>query len=374
MKRILTTALATWVAVYGYSQVHTDMNGNVGVGTTTPQSKLDVVGEIRSTNSGSNLYWAYMKANWAENNVFELGLSGHKLLTTDNYYYGSALNFWTSDAKRMTINSDGNVGIGTTSPQATLDVNGSAIIAGSGNTLTLKKSNNVPALAFQGVTGASTIIEGGDDYLTAWLGGDRRMTILSDGNVGIGTSAPGAKQEIYLANGGKNQFRLNTGFNGGNYIDINPFITGINNGGFSISQNGSIRFVIDNSGNGNVGIGTTDPQGYKLAVAGKIRATEIKVEALPWPDYVFSSSYKLPDLEATEQFIRENKHLPGIPSAKEVEKDGVNLGEMNSKLLQKIEELTLHLIEKDKQIQNLQDGLRQMNEKLDNLIQTNFRP
>lgn len=101
--------------------------------------------------------------------------------------------------------------------------------------------------------------------------------------------------------------------------------------------------------NGNVGIGTLNPT-EKLSVNGKIRAKEIKVEAAPWPDYVFAPSYKLPALKATEQFIKEHKHLPEIPSAIEVKKDGVNLGEMNAKLLKKIEELTLHLIDQNKRL------------------------
>lgn len=102
---------------------------------------------------------------------------------------------------------------------------------------------------------------------------------------------------------------------------------------------------------GNVGIGTTDTKGYRLAVNGKIRAQEIKVEVSPWPDYVFTKEYLLPSLQETERYIKEKGHLSGIPSAKEVEAEGINLGEMNTKLLQKIEELTLHLIEKDKEIQ-----------------------
>jgi len=96
---------------------------------------------------------------------------------------------------------------------------------------------------------------------------------------------------------------------------------------------------------GNAGIGTTDTKGYKLAVNGKIRAQEIKVETDNWPDYVFKPDYQLPTLEQTEQHIKLKGHLPGIPSAEEVKKNGIDLGNMNAKLLKKIEELTLYLIE-----------------------------
>jgi len=112
---------------------------------------------------------------------------------------------------------------------------------------------------------------------------------------------------------------------------------------------------------GNVGIGTTDPKGYKLAINGKICAHEIKIETANWPDYVFAKDYSLLSLLETEKHIKEKGHLPGIPSAAEVKANGIDLGEMNAKLLQKIEELTLHLIriEKDnkemKQLIKFQD-------------------
>lgn len=105
-----------------------------------------------------------------------------------------------------------------------------------------------------------------------------------------------------------------------------------------------------NAFEGSIGIGTYDSQGYKLAVNGNIRAKEIKVEMANWPDYVFTKEYKLPSLAETEQHIKDKGHLPGIPSAKEVELNGVELGEMNRKLLQKIEELTLHLIQKSREL------------------------
>ncbi len=99
----------------------------------------------------------------------------------------------------------------------------------------------------------------------------------------------------------------------------------------------------------NVGIGTLTPQ-EKLSVNGKIRAKEIKVEATNWPDYVFKQNYDLMPLQQLETYIKANGHLPGVPSAQKAQQEGVELGEMNKILLKKIEELTLHLIEKDKQL------------------------
>jgi len=98
------------------------------------------------------------------------------------------------------------------------------------------------------------------------------------------------------------------------------------------------------TGQGNVGIGTDNP-GEKLSVNGNIRAHEIKVENANWPDYVFSREYQLPSLEETEKHIKEKGHLPGIPSASEVKANGISVGELNGKLLEKIEQLTLYMIE-----------------------------
>lgn len=99
--------------------------------------------------------------------------------------------------------------------------------------------------------------------------------------------------------------------------------------------------------NGNVGIGIANPDS-KLSVNGNIRAKEIKVETANWPDYVFTDAYKLPALADIEKHIKEKGHLPEIQSAVEVEKNGVDLGEMNARLLKKIEELTLYVIQENK--------------------------
>jgi len=117
------------------------------------------------------------------------------------------------------------------------------------------------------------------------------------------------------------------------------------------TPNQNVRFTVEN--NGSVGIGTTNLGSWKLAVNGNIRAKEIKVET-GWSDYVFEDGYKLPTLKEVENHINEKGHLKDIPSAKEVEKNGIFLGEMDSKLLQKIEELTLYTINQEKKIKFLE--------------------
>lgn len=99
---------------------------------------------------------------------------------------------------------------------------------------------------------------------------------------------------------------------------------------------------------GAVGIGTTNMGTYKLSVGGAIHATDVVVET-GWADYVFDRNYKLQDLSEVERQIKQDKHLPGIPSAQEVAAHGVNVGEMQAKLLAKVEELTLYMIDLKKE-------------------------
>ena len=111
--------------------------------------------------------------------------------------------------------------------------------------------------------------------------------------------------------------------------------------------------------NGNLGIGTPNPKGWRLAVNGKIKAKDIKVETGS-RDFVFDKNYNLPTLKEVEKHVNEKGHLKDMPSTKEVEKNGVSLGEMNAKLLQKIEELTLYTIQQQKEIEELKSLVKEL--------------
>jgi chitodextrinase len=112
---------------------------------------------------------------------------------------------------------------------------------------------------------------------------------------------------------------------------------------------------------GNVGIGTAPDPNYKLAIDGNVVAEEVRVALKSnWPDYVFKKDYKLPTLIEVEQFIKQNGHLKNIPSASETELNGISIGEMNSKLLRKVEELTLYIIDQEKKINKLSEENKEL--------------
>jgi hypothetical protein len=112
---------------------------------------------------------------------------------------------------------------------------------------------------------------------------------------------------------------------------------------------------------GNLGIGLTNTMGYKLAVNGGAIGESVRVKLhTNWPDFVFVGNYDLPDLTEVERHIHEQGHLIGIPSATEMQAEGIDLGDMNARLLQKIEELTLYILQQDKRIQNLEEDKRKL--------------
>lgn len=130
---------------------------------------------------------------------------------------------------------------------------------------------------------------------------------------------------------------------------------------------GQVRMTIFE--NGYVGIGTSGAPTAELTVGGKIHAREVKVyvSAGSGPDYVFGADYTLPSLCETAAYIRQHKHLPEVPPAAEMESHGVNLSEMNMLLLKKVEELTLHLIDQNSQVEMLKQQLEKQQKQIDAL-------
>jgi hypothetical protein len=143
-------------------------------------------------------------------------------------------------------------------------------------------------------------------------------------------------------------------------------------GRFIVRTNGLDRLFVDSVGYVTIGgrIGPTLNGPYRLAVRGKIAATDFNVVASgSWPDYVFDPSYKLRSLEETEAFIKANQHLPNIPAAAAIEKNGLELGDMQKRMMEKIEELTLHLIEANKALKEFRSSSTQEIELLKQQVQ-----
>lgn len=213
-----------------------------------------------------------------------------------------------------------------------------------------------------------------------------RLTILDNGNIGLGTENPQSLLHVAGASLMEDNLKIlakdaawaegvlvvkPSGWGGLRLARADPSTTNYD-GNWAIGYNASTGndFSISNQvGNvqsdylfhinavtKNVGIGTSTPS-EKLAVNGTIKAKEIKVNMEGWPDYVFARDYRALSPEELERYILVNKHLPGLPSAKEAEENGVELGKMNKKLLEKIEELTLYMISQQKEIKALKEQM-----------------
>jgi hypothetical protein len=206
----------------------------------------------------------------------------------------------------------------------------------------------------------------------------------NNGNVGIGTASPGVPLDVHGVINTTSGMYIHT--DGSVSPNLAAYIFGPSNGNANVlmqGRNGNDAAFWISSGNGllqlgasggsapaiqplnidyvgHVGINCTDTKGYQFAVAGSaifIQAV-VKLQA-NWPDYVFSSKYQLPSLQNLDSYIKTNRHLPGMPTAGEVENNVLDLGANQAKLLEKIEELTLYTIELQKQVDELKKKVSQ---------------
>ncbi len=195
-------------------------------------------------------------------------------------------------------------------------------------------------------------------------------------NLGIGTANPSNAQgwqRVLDVYGLDNSKIIATSSNSSNRVGIFSHTTWTGGGGFvGTETDHSLHFITNYtprmtiSNTGNVGIGNINPSN-RLDVNGTIHSKEVKVDMTGWSDFVFKNGYNLPTLEEVEKHIAEKGHLENIPSEKEVLENGINLGEMNAKLLQKIEELTLYMIEMKKENAEIKRENKKQNKEIKDL-------
>jgi len=319
-------------------------NGNLGLGTTNPQARLHLDGPLDgslpsirigsastgnmnvpygATTGGYNMdfmTWRDVVPNqvgariraerinsWQDNAALKQSM--------DLAFYTSSGEGEQELTEKLRIKSNGSVGIGvrTFEPYDKLVVNGNIkAILDPDNPK--KNVSSLISLGFSGITGAQN-----------W-----------------------ALRGVYAYGNGVSQ---NT--DGGD-LDLIK----------SLDGNTILATKTDGMPLGNVGIGTINTRGYKLAVNGTVRAQAIRVEAGSWPDYVFGHTYRLRTLAGVQAYIQKNNHLPDLPSAAQVSREGVDLGEMDRLLVKKVEELTLYLIARDKQMSAQQKLIKDLQARL----------
>jgi len=266
--------------------------GNIGLGTNSPTEKLSINAidpAINFLNNGTEKGFLQSSGN-------------HMRIGTYNTNATGNLFFHTMGIDRMSVTYEGKIGIGISNPVGRFQI-------GSGD----NASETTHGYLMMGpVNGANLVLDNNE--------------ILARNN--------GNSSHLYLQNSGGNV-----------YI------------GDAANFNSAHRLGVDGNTvvTGNLRVGTTaTPSGYRLAVDGKVICTELMVRLVSnWPDYVFSNHYKLRSIQDLENFINKNNHLPGIPSANEIESTGLSVGEMQKLQMEKIEELTLYIIELKKEIDKL---------------------
>ncbi|MCC6762131.1 MAG: hypothetical protein IT252_12990 [Chitinophagaceae bacterium] len=385
---------------------------NVGIGTNTPAARLDVKttsSYVAQFNGAAPMYMGIFENDvyrgyWGSYSGAETDVD----IGTGSGNSAGKLHLTIQANPRLTIGADGKVGIGTTSPAHLLHINGGDLFVQSstglirfgynganewqmattgagadlrwytttdgGTTITprhyFSQNGNMGIGGFSGpgvplgrldVIGAGTTSSTNTLMLRNSLG-DTLLRMRDDGRMGIGYNGTSYGRTLNMGGTGINFYTANEAAFGGAVFPTDTSLV-------IWSNSASNNYLVLQPSWGNTGIGTYTPNakfhvngsqligsnssriatGYQLSVDGKIMAEEVTVQnSTTWPDYVFDEAYKLMPLAEVEQNILKNKHLPNIPSAAEVKQNGIVLGEMNRKLMEKVEELTLYIIELNK--------------------------
>ncbi|MBN2261210.1 MAG: hypothetical protein JW702_11730 [Clostridiales bacterium] len=312
-------------------------NGSVGIGTATPRFQFDVKGRIKSSNGawigledngGGQLIFAN---NPGDDMIYIEGFSGDLKRSAKEIIVSG---IYAKNIGRFTIRADnsyirGNLGLGIGTARAVLDVYGEAIV---------EKSLMV---------------------------NDR---VFTTNGLEVGLQDKGGGRLVFTCNDNDNRVYIE-GFSTDKTKSADEIlITGIVSTELpQFTVKAQKTFI-----SGSMGIGTQPVDTYALVAEGKIGAREIQVHAASWPDYVFADEYELMPLHELNLYIQAEKHLPGLPLAEEVAQNGIMLGQIQQKTVEKIEELTLYVIEQEERIVRLEAELGALRTIIESIMNQSF--
>ena len=412
----------TSTSVLGNSLIF-DNGTNVGIGTNTPAAKLDIAAgtgneniRINSNDGVSTRYLSSSSFNypalsyhaWKDNilqsSTSEIsfldrpGTSGFApsvrtsdiLFKTAHNWNGVAYGQYLDNTMAIKATQDGGyVGIGTTNPATKLEVMGVASFTGGAGS-ELGGGGKIQISSGYGSPISGRVIFGDGTGWKMHFSSRNGSGVISDlvsildaGYVGIGTATPAARLDI-VGGGSTNidfqstgrariksadaGFWLNDNTTDKSFIGLTSGYPNIALGMWVTGVGWDLNFLQ----NGNILIGklTQTNSAYILDVNGNVRANKLTVNTTG-ADFVFEPNYKLPSLKELELFVQTNHHLPGIAPAKEMQEEGIELGENQTKLLQKVEELTLYLIDQNKKMEAQQNEIDELKQQLKLLKKSN---
>ena len=355
---------------------------NVGIGTTLPATKLHVHGggdQYLRVHSNNNLQTssAYVGLRLTTSSL-QIASPDWQVLNDGDLTFNWATDDFITDngVEFMRLTSSGQLGIGSTSPTEKLHVRG------NGDQFVRVQAYNLGGLSAKDAgirfttdgigstdwqvlnNGSLTFNSATDDFSSG--NGAVRMALTAGGYLGLGTASPRSTlhvqtgEEVNYTDDGHLMIGAESGLN--MIMDNNEILARNSSGGSPLyiqNDGGDVLLCTKELGGVGIGVGAGNiPSGYLLAVDGKIISEELRVDLSgSWPDYVFTEDYVLTPLDVLETQIATLGHLPGIPAASEVEESGQHVGDIQRRLLEKVEELTLYTISLKKEIEALRDEL-----------------
>jgi hypothetical protein len=324
-----------------------DIQGRLSMGTT---SSLDALVKLGGTSPSLALLYQNVQKGF-------FGLNGNDIRIGTYNGNGGDIVFSPKSVDKIWIDEDGRMSIGTSSFSSLFTLNATdpmfqlknddvdkGFIQLSGNNLRIGTNAS-------NTFGSFVVRTTGSDRMYVNYKGQMGLNVIPDDTrtaLSIGQDENGnSGVELVYANSRRGMFS----FNG-----TNTFLTS-SSGGLYLYRNSSYPLVCHADGNFSIG-GNTIANGYRLSVHGKAIATEFMVTPInAWPDYVFEAGYPLKSIAELKSYIAQNGHLPGIPSAATVAKDGIALGDMTKQLTEKVEELSLYIIQLKEELDALKNKI-----------------